>query len=204
MTNKLNDKFAHFTRNGERAVEEGRISSQDRDRWYADMIVNPLIKQTLTSNYLNLKDEKNLPIISYIGTLGNKCYIITPVKGDSTNELAYELGCHLMGAINSGMQIGKAGCMKLSGALKKTGTTIDVDNDAQVNECQSKPKAHMKEQAGYMVLEVESNQNPQDVKDYFFKKFNQNECQPKALKEKGMRHEVERIDGKELGIFLAK
>jgi len=203
MTNTLNDKFARYTENGAQRVKEGLMTPEGRDRSYVD-IVKYFTKDFLKNSYLNLEKESKNPITSYIGTLGDKCYIITPVKGNSTNELAYNFVSCLRDTIVKGkMQIKKAGLMKLSGALKQKGTVIDVDNDAPLQNCSIIPQVKMLEKEGYMVLEIESNQKFPDAKDYFYQKFEQEEFQPKVLKAKGMKHKIEKIDSKELRIFLS-
>jgi len=202
MTKNLIEILNHFRGNRDRAAEEGRFRDE-----LPNLYANAVKRETNWNLFLQYDALREATpgstVFSYIGATNGKCYLLAPVyHTKDSNNLSNELGNFLIKAIEKGkMQIGNCSCMKISGALKQTGTTIDVDNDAPVSNVDTNLKVDFKEKGKYIVFEISSpTYNAIQVKDFLYKKLNT--LQPQTLKEKDIAYRVENINSEELGIFL--
>lgn len=208
MANTLIQMLDQFRENRDRAAEEGRFGDE-LPTLYSNG-VRTRIYNDLGEQRYNLKNRKTSEINSYIGIVGGKCYLITPVISDLQDPIreTQDLGNWILGTIESGMPVAAPKCLKKSSGLKYQGTTIGVDNDAPVAEASDKklivnPIEQVDSRFGtnYLAFEISSPAySALDIKEVLYKKFCQ--LQPPALNGRVV-HTINKINSEELGYFLS-
>lgn len=212
MTNNLTQILDNFRGNRDRAAEEGRFGDE-LPKLYAEGVKTRIYNDLGTQNYsfnLNQTNELN----SYIGIHNGECYLVTPIRTEISgqnsklNTLYDQLGDFLINVIEKGkMHLGNSARVQGTGALKKTGTCLAVDNSVSMIEKDDSLHAEMIEKEDsrfgnkYLVLKVNAPAyNALEVRDFLYKKLNQ--LQAPTLKEK-VEHKVNKINAEELDIFLS-
>jgi|GEM_PF-6959565 len=208
MASKLIQMLDQFRGNRDRAAEEGRFGDE-LPTLYSNGVAKRIYDDLGDQNY-NFKSGKSNEFTSYIGINGGECYLVTPIKTEISEKgnLSDQLGDFLLNVIEKGkMQIGNTACVQGTGALKKAGTCLGVDNSVQVAEKDCSLKAEIIEKQDprfgnkYLIIKVNSpSYNALEVKNFLYSKLNQ--LQPRAFEGKAV-NKVDKINSEELGYFLS-